>query len=166
LENIILNYLTHEQNIPQAEAKSSIAGITLHEDILNEVIYWIKNRDYEKRKPITISGYSARMISKMMPSLNVVGVYNIMIQLREDPNILLSQFDRDYKDKEYLDELVRTTNPPIGKLNVYFLSFLVLMAVVSVLVMGLFTPYGMISMSIVSVITAIFVYSVIRDGIE
>ncbi len=81
----ILNYFIQEKHLTKVVAKVLAKPLTKYEDIKEEFIYWIENRNYKVDVPLEIEGYNALMIQELAPHLDAAGVYNFMVTLRDDP---------------------------------------------------------------------------------
>ncbi|MCL2152157.1 MAG: hypothetical protein FWH57_04230 [Oscillospiraceae bacterium] len=82
-EETILNYLTTELKIPKKVAENNIVKFKRHPDIMDEFVDWIKNRAFPENA-ISVEGYTAQLLNKTT-FLSVVGSYNYLISLREEP---------------------------------------------------------------------------------
>ena len=81
----IVNYLVDVRNQKPEVAAQIALPFEKHDDIRAELEEWITQREYEQDNPLKIEGYTAEMISKLAPFMDGVGVYNLMVTLRERP---------------------------------------------------------------------------------
>lgn len=83
--NRIEEYCIHEKHTSQPVATLLAKKISKYDDIKEEFEWWLENRRYKIDSSLIIGGYTAEMISRMVPHLDSVGVYNFLILLRENP---------------------------------------------------------------------------------
>ena len=81
----IVNYLVDVRNQKPEVAAQIVLPFEKHDDIRAELGEWITQRKYPQDNPVMIEGYTAEMISKLAPFMDGVGVYNLMVTLRERP---------------------------------------------------------------------------------
>ena len=81
----IIDYLVNVRNQKLEVATKVSLPFKRHDDIRIELEYWIENQEFTKDNPLTIEGYTAEMIFTLAPFLDGVGVYNMMVALRECP---------------------------------------------------------------------------------
>lgn len=81
----IIQYFISEKGVTEVVAKVLSMTLAKYQDIESEFVYWIDNRNFDAPNAIEIDGYSAKKISEIAPSLDVAGVYNFMVTLRDDP---------------------------------------------------------------------------------
>ncbi len=82
--NIIKKYLLGK-NITEPVVNVIVKKFYNNEDIADELIYYIKNNSY-KEEDIIIEGFSAKKLALKHDSLDVIGVYTALIDLRNDPS--------------------------------------------------------------------------------
>lgn len=82
---LIKEYLQKEIGLTEKRACQECVGIQKHPDIESEFILYIQS-GWEKvsEAPIVVEGFSAEKLYNQY-SLSVVGAYNYLIYLREDP---------------------------------------------------------------------------------
>lgn len=85
MEEKIRKYFIEEKKVTEPVAKVLSKSLLKYDDIAEEFVYWLENRDYKQDDKLTICGYSARNISDLAPHLDAAGVYNFMVTLRDDP---------------------------------------------------------------------------------
>jgi len=83
---MIKNYLINERNQKPEVVAKIVQPLEKHDDIRTELEQWVEKREYPAKSPLTIEGYTAEAISKLAPFMDVVGVYNFMVTLRERPD--------------------------------------------------------------------------------
>ena len=82
-EEIILDYFITEMKFTDKIAKNNIIKFQRHPDIMDEFVDWIKNRTFPENA-ISVEGYTAELLNETT-FLSVVGSYNYLISLREEP---------------------------------------------------------------------------------
>lgn len=85
-EIIIKDYLKNHMGLSEKRVLQELEGLKKYSDIVNEFAYYIQNSwNSNKTEWITIEGFSARKLIEQY-SLSVLGAYNYLIYLCEDPN--------------------------------------------------------------------------------
>lgn len=92
IDNLIRDYL--EQNTKYSDKRKNkiIEGLRKHGDIFYEFYYYVLTGKFEE-KGVTVEGFDAKTLHEKYP-LSVLGAYNYLIYLREDPENAL----RDLKN--------------------------------------------------------------------
>jgi hypothetical protein len=88
----IVKYFIEEKGTTDAVAKVLSKTIMKYGDLRDEFILWLETRTLDHESPVVIEGYTAKQVSEIEPSLDVAGIYNFMVTLREQPD----------KAKEYI----------------------------------------------------------------
>ena len=91
MDNVV-NYFVKEKGTTENVAKILSKTILKYDDLRDEFVNWLEIRTLDFESPIIIEGYTAKAISEIEPSLDVAGIYNFMVTLREQPD----------KAKEYI----------------------------------------------------------------
>lgn len=73
-----------------------IAKVCRHTDIKEEFLRWLKTRAYSADRPVVVEGYTAKGIAQIAPELDGIGVYNLLADLRDNP-----QQTRQYIDERF-----------------------------------------------------------------
>jgi hypothetical protein len=73
--------------------------VSKYEDIRKEFEFWIMNKTYNKDNPLTVGGYSAQDIYNLAPFMDGLGVFNLMVTLREDPAKAKEYIESGFKRK-------------------------------------------------------------------
>lgn len=84
----IIEFLMNEMSQNERAAKRNATKISKYDDIKSEFEYWIDHNDYPC-DAIEIEGYTAKKISEIASFMNVVGVYNFMVTLRDNKDFAL-----------------------------------------------------------------------------
>lgn len=92
--NEIIEYFIEEKTTTEVVAKILAKSLLKYDDIKNEFVYWLENRNFDCPNPIVIEGYTAASIAKIAPHLDASGIYNFMVTLRDEPS----------KAKEYIEK--------------------------------------------------------------
>ena len=91
--DLIIRYFVEEKSVTEVVAKVLARPLLKYDDINEEFLYWLENRNYDCPNPINVSGYTAASVAKIAPHLDAAGVYGFMVTLRDNPT----------KAKEYID---------------------------------------------------------------
>lgn len=84
-ERVIKEYLKSNMNLSEKRISQEYAGLKVHSDIECEFAFYIENGwDSKKADWISIEGFTAQELHKKYP-LSVLGAYNYLIYLREEP---------------------------------------------------------------------------------
>lgn len=83
-ESRIIQYLYSKGVKNPAVAGNLVAKATKYDDIRQELLKWLKTGEF-KEDGLEIEGHSARDIAELAPFMDGVGVYNFMVDLRENP---------------------------------------------------------------------------------
>lgn len=81
----IIRYFVEEKHTSEYVANVLTKTLKKYPDIEKEFLYWLENRNFDMEAPLVINGYSARKVHEIAPFLDVAGVYNFMVTLRDDP---------------------------------------------------------------------------------
>ena len=81
----IIRYFVDEKKTTEAVAKVLAKTLMKYEDIQNEFLFWVKNKQYLTDGAIEIEGYTAQAIHELVPYLDGAGIYNFMVTLRDNP---------------------------------------------------------------------------------
>lgn len=88
-EELIKQYLVMEKGYAEMPAEVIFDKITKYEDIMNEFVHWLRERNYEVDEPVVVEGYNALAILDAMPELDGIGVFNFLVDLRDHPEEML-----------------------------------------------------------------------------
>lgn len=89
-ENIIKGFLKNELNLTDTRVLQEYSGISKYPDIEQEFVDYIKNRwQDDTQHMIEVEGFDAKQLYERF-SLSVLGAYNYLIFLREEPREALS----------------------------------------------------------------------------
>jgi len=91
--DLIIKYFIEEKSVTEVVAKILAKPLLKYDDIKEEFLYWLENRNYDCPNPINISGYTAASVARIAPHLDSAGIYNFMVTLRDNP----------VKAKEYIN---------------------------------------------------------------
>ena len=83
IREMVADYLCNECGISENRAKSVIKGLGKHKEVYYEFASYVKNRQFSS-DAFAVEGYTAEQLYNNYP-LSVVGAYNYLIYLREDP---------------------------------------------------------------------------------
>ena len=90
MEDKIREYLVNEKHIASNDVMEIATRELLeHDDIKNEFLTWLDQRNYDFVKPIKIEGYTAKDIYQIAPFLDGIGIFNFMVDLRVRPAFAL-----------------------------------------------------------------------------
>ena len=64
--------------------KKKMAAFDKHQDIASEFEYWLNNKQY--CDGVSVEGYTARSIAELSPYIDGEGAFQLLIELRENPN--------------------------------------------------------------------------------
>lgn len=89
-ESVIKEYLKSNMNLSKKRISQEYVGLKAHSDIECEFAFYIENGwDSKKTDWISIEGFTARELHEKYP-LSVLGAYNYLIYLREEPEEALA----------------------------------------------------------------------------
>lgn len=78
-------YFITEKNTTEIVADLLTKKISKYSDIKEEFVFWLENRKLKPENLLIINGYTAEKIQTLAPHLDIAGVYNFMVTLRDDP---------------------------------------------------------------------------------
>ena len=93
------DYLVKEKKNSLVVANLIGEQVCRYEDIKNEFLKWLKQRNFDFDNPLNISGYTAKDIASMAPVMDGVGVYTFMVTLREEPDRAKQYIEEGFKIK-------------------------------------------------------------------
>lgn len=97
--DLIVKYFIEEKAVTEVVAKVLSKPLLKYEDIKNEFLYWLENRTFDCPNPIVINKYTAAMVAELAPHLDVAGVYNFMVTLRDNPKKAQDYLDNSFQRK-------------------------------------------------------------------
>lgn len=97
--DLITRYFIEEKFVTETVAKVLSARLSKYDDIKNEFIAWLENRNYECTDPVTINGYTAASVAETAPHLDPAGVYGFMVTLRDNPKKAQEYIDKGFPRK-------------------------------------------------------------------
>ena len=80
----IIQYLYQQGVENPVVAGNLTAQVTKYDDIKQEFLTWLQTGTYPT-DGLKVEGYSAAEIAKLAPFMNGVGVYNFLVDLRDQP---------------------------------------------------------------------------------
>lgn len=83
----ILKYLAEEKHCFGMAAEHTLAKITKYDDIKQEFLRWLEQRNYDNEDALIVEGYNARTLYDLAPQLDGAGVYNFLVDLRDQPDV-------------------------------------------------------------------------------
>lgn len=95
----IVKYFIEEKKVTEVVATVLAKSLSKYPDIKDEFIYWIENGSLNEMSPLEVEGYSAQKISQVAPHLDMAGVYNFMVTLRENPLKAKSYIEKGFPRK-------------------------------------------------------------------
>ena len=84
-EQKIWQYLVGEKECTESIANMILDKIVKYEDIKQEFLHWLEKRDYIVEEPVIVEGYSALAIVDRMATLDGVGAFSMLVDLRDRP---------------------------------------------------------------------------------
>jgi len=84
-DELIKQYLVREKGYAEMPAEVLFDKVTEYDDIREEFLHWLKERNYEVDEPIEVEGYNALAILDRHPDWDGIGVYNALTDLRDHP---------------------------------------------------------------------------------
>lgn len=97
--DLITKYFIEEKAVSEVVAKVLAKPLLKYDDIKDEFIYWLENRNFDCPNPVTINNYTAASVSKIAPHLDVAGIYSFMVTLRDNPAKAQAYIDNGFPRK-------------------------------------------------------------------
>ena len=94
----ILNYLMTELEMSERIANRTATKLCRYEDIKNEFLSWVATNEFSD-SGLVIEGYNAKKIAELAPFMSGVGVYNFMVDLRDNPEVALKTIEAGFPRK-------------------------------------------------------------------
>ena len=95
---LIINYLKDNLGTG-SKLKVIFNDLAEYDDILNEFIEYLKKDTYDLSNPVSVSGYTAKMIHEKDAFLKPTGVYTYLTFLRDDPKKALDYLKNGFPRK-------------------------------------------------------------------
>jgi len=92
-KDVIINYLISKNKMNMNEAGKVIAKLETHKDLLFEFFEVIETDEFVDKNAIEVEGYTAKRI-KETTYLTVLGAYNYLIYLRNNPKEALADLKK------------------------------------------------------------------------
>ncbi len=84
MKDEVLKYLCEEKKVELVEAERLFRKVSKYADIYNCFLHWLMVRDYHDESNIEVRGYTAEDIYWKAKFLDGIGVYNILVDLRDN----------------------------------------------------------------------------------
>lgn len=85
MEEKVERYLRDEKGVDSEVVRARLwKKVSKYDDILREFGEWLETREYTSE--VVVGGYDARKIYELVPMLNGIGVFNFLVDLRENPD--------------------------------------------------------------------------------
>lgn len=88
-EDLIQQYIVGEKGYEGIPAEMLFDKITKYKDIRDEFVRWLKERNYDVDDPVVVEGYNALAILDVNPKMDGIGVYNVLVDLRDHPEEMM-----------------------------------------------------------------------------
>lgn len=95
-DDLIGTYLSREKGYSEAAAWRLFEKVTKYEDIRQEFIHWLRTRNYEVDDPVVVNGYNALAILDASPELDGIGVFNVLVDLRDQEDEMMDMIATDF----------------------------------------------------------------------
>lgn len=82
--------------LSEVTIQQRMAEFARHADLAEEFEAWIRQGQGIFPNGIKVEGYTAKKINELAPFMNGVGVYNFLINLRENPKIALGYIEEGF----------------------------------------------------------------------
>lgn len=89
----IHDYMKYECGMSEKRIESNMKQLDLHSDIKHEFYEFIMTEEFPVNSAIEVNGYTARRL-KSETYLSVLGSYNFLIYLREEPETALADLKK------------------------------------------------------------------------
>ncbi len=80
----VYTYFLNELKVNPKVADILYSKITKYEDIYMEFLEWLKIRNFESLKLLEIEGYTSKQIHESFPHFTGIGVFNVLVDLRDN----------------------------------------------------------------------------------
>ncbi len=94
----IRDYLMREKGNTEVVAEMMLEKVTRYDDILQEFLFWLQHRNYQYTPMLSVGGYNAKNIYEMAPILDGVGVFNLLVDLRDNPEEAKAAIARGFEE--------------------------------------------------------------------
>jgi len=95
----IRRYFKEETKLGEISIGEITTKLGRHSDISDEFSKWIVQRNYDFDNPVTIEGYTAKSIAALVPILDGLGVFMLMVTLRDRPSVAKHFIETGFKVK-------------------------------------------------------------------
>lgn len=99
MEQKIKEYLIKENSLSEKAAEILLTKIKKYDDIYDEFCYWLNEGTFKQKDALQNEGYTAQSIHNIAPQITGIGVYNIMIGLRDDKELTLKRLNEGFPVK-------------------------------------------------------------------
>ena len=94
IDSAIRDYMFYECNMSEKRIEKDMIKLNRHEDIKMEFYETIMYESFPVNSPIKVEDYTAQQLNETT-HLTVMGVYNYLIYLREDPKTALDNLKKE-----------------------------------------------------------------------
>lgn len=95
----IYEYFTNELEVTERVANLLFNKITKHDDIYVSFLKWLDTRDYLLCDDIEVEGFTANIIKQKFPFFEGIGVFNILVDLRDNTQKTLEAIEKGFPRK-------------------------------------------------------------------
>ena len=98
VDSTIQDYMFYVCNMSEKRIEKGLAKLNRHNDIKMEFYDTMMSESFPVNSPITVEGYTAKQLNETT-HLTVMGAYNYLIYLREDPKTALDNLKKGLPTK-------------------------------------------------------------------
>ena len=95
----IYEYFINELKVSNRVADILFNKINIYDDIYSCFVIWLDNRDYSQFDYLEIEGYTAKNIKQKFPFFKGIGVFNILVDLRDNKEKTLELIAKGFPRK-------------------------------------------------------------------
>lgn len=94
IDSAIRDYMLYGGNMSEKRIEKGMVKLNRHEDIKMEFYETIMYESFPANSPIKVEGYTAQQLNETT-HLTIMGAYNYLIYLREDPKTALANLKKE-----------------------------------------------------------------------
>lgn len=98
MEEKVREYLIGKQGVSEKTAQFLYQKIHKYPDIYEEFLWWLDTGNY-KPEGICVEGYTAEKIFEIAPQMNGMGVFNVLVGLRDETERTLQAIEKGFPRK-------------------------------------------------------------------
>lgn len=105
---LIIDYFKNKLNKNDIVSKIIFNDLSKYDDIFNEFIKYLVQKNYDISNAINVEGYTAKQIAELNPGLEATGIYMFLKYLREKPEEAKETIRKNFPNKDVTHKTINS----------------------------------------------------------